>query len=435
MTTRMSDLKLKDIEPDSQISIYDRMCHSDAELCALLAQGDARRELTAIFGAADYTLLTALARAAQNARLRHAEPVYILPGIMGTQLGALRAAGAPADLLWLDPQDVIGGALTRLRLPATAGLVSLGAIPFSYLALQLRLRAGGLNVVMHDYDWRQSLEELATAFAARLRADAAPGILIVAHSMGGLIARHAMQDPALVRVRRLITLGTPHRGSFGAVQAIRGTYPVVRRLAALDRLHDAEFLAARVFSSFPSINQMVPPPGPGLAADLFDAGNWPRSGPRPDVRLLAAARTFFATLPHTEPRCITISGARQRTVTGLQLVDDDFQYEISDAGDGTVPLARSQLIGCDNYFVRCEHSALPRSATVARAVLELLRHGRTTRLATAPGPRPVHAVTVSDAQLRATWNTKVDWAALAPTARRTYLNQLNQPPRQYVPVT
>ena len=435
MTTRMSDLKLKDTDPDSQISIYDRMYHSDAELCALLASGNARRELIAVFGAAEYAQLAALASQAQRARLRHAGTVYILPGIMGTQLGALRPAGAPADLLWLDPQDVIGGALTRLRLPATSGLVSLGAIPFSYLALQLRLRAGGFNVVVHDYDWRQSLEELATAFAARLRANAAPEILIVAHSMGGLIARRAMQDPALVRVRRLITLGTPHRGSFGAVQAIRGTYPVVRRLAALDRLHDAEFLAAQVFSSFPSINQMVPPPGSGLAADLFDVDNWPRSGPRPDVRLLAAARSFFDTLSPTEPRCIAISGTRQRTVTGLQLVDDDFRYQISEAGDGTVPLERSQLVESDNYFVRCEHSALPRSATVARAVLELLRHGRTTRLATAVGSRRVHTVIVSDAQLRTTCVTKVDWAALAPAARRAYLNQLNQPPQQYVSVT
>ena len=417
------------------VSVYDRMCRSDAELSALLASGNARRELTAVFGAVEYALLAGLARRARRARRCHAETVYILPGIMGTQLGALRPAGAPADLLWLDPQDVIGGALTRLRLPEAAALVSLGAIPFSYLALQLRLRAGGFHVVVHDYDWRQSLEGLAAAFAVRLRADPAPGIRVVAHSMGGLIARRAMQDRELARVRQLITLGTPHRGSFGAVQAIRGTYPVVRRLAALDRLHDAEFLAARVFSSFPSINQMVPPPGSGLVTDLFDAGNWPRSGPRPDVRLLAAARAFLDTLSPTEPRCITISGTRQRTVTGLQLVDDEFRYAVSDAGDGTVPLARSQLAGSDNYFIRCEHSALPRSATVARAVLELLRHGRTTRLAAAPDPRPVHTVTVTDGQLRTTWNTKIDWAALAPAARRTYLDQLNQPPRQYVAVT
>jgi hypothetical protein len=419
----------------AEISIYDRMWHSDAELCAFLAQGRARRELTAAFGVPEYALLAALARKAAVAPRRHAESVYLLPGIMGSQLGMARAAGAPADLLWLDPQDIIAGTLTRLRLPDAAGLGPLGAIPYSYLALQLRLRAAGFAVTVHDYDWRQDLEELASAFAARLRADPAPAIFLVAHSMGGLIARRALQASEFARVRRLVTLGTPHGGSFGAAQAIRGTYPVVRRLAALDRLHDAEFLAARVFSTFPSLHQMLPPPGPGLSLDLFDADNWPQSGPRPDPRLLAAGRTFAARLPASEPRCIAICGTQQRTVTSMRLAADDFLYQVSDAGDGTVPLASAQLAGSDNYYVRCEHSALPRSATVARAVLELLRHGRTTRLVAQPGPRTARTVTVSDRQLRTTWSEKVDWAALAPALHRSYLNQLNQPPRQYAALT
>jgi hypothetical protein len=422
--------------PPAAISIYDRMWHSDAELCALLAQGGARRELTAAFGAAEYALLAALARQAAATPRRHAESVYLLPGIMGSQLGAPRAAGDPADLLWLDPQDVIAGTLTRLQLPDATGLGPLGAIPFSYLALQLRLRAAGFAVTVHDYDWRQDLDDLASAFAARVRADAAPAISIVAHSMGGLIARRALLSPGLAHVHRLVTLGTPHGGSFGAAQAIRGTYPVVRRLAALDRLHDAEFLAARVFSTFPSLHQMLPPPGPGQPLDLFDADNWPQSGPRPARPLLAGGRAFAAQLPAAEARCIAICGTQQRTVTGVRLIDDDFHYLVSDAGDGTVPLASAQLAGSDNYYVRCEHSALPRSATVARAVLELLRRGRTTRLAAAPpGVHAGRSVTVSDRQLRTTWLEKVDWAALAPALRRDYLNQLNQPPRQYAAVT
>jgi hypothetical protein len=421
-------------DPATEISIYDRLWRSDAELCALLAQGDARRELVATFGVAEYGLLAALARKAAATPRRHPESVYLLPGIMGSQLGAPRVAGAPTDLLWLDPQDVIAGTLTRLQLPDAAGLGPLGAIPFSYLALQLRLRAAGFAVTVHDYDWRQDLDALASAFAARVRTDPAPAIFLVAHSMGGLIARRALQSAELARVRRLVTLGTPHGGSFGAAQAIRGTYPVVRRLATLDRLHDAEFLAARVFSTFPSLHQMLPPPGPDLPLDLFNADNWPLSGPRPDPQLLAAGRAFVAQLPAAEPRCIAICGTQQRTVTSVRLAADDFHYRVSDAGDGTVPLASAQLAGSDNYYIRCEHSALPRSATVARAVLELLRQGRTTRLAARAGARTGRSVTVSDRQLRTTWIRKVDWAALAPALRRSYLNKLNQPPRQYAAV-
>ena len=147
--------------PVEGLSIYDRLRRSDEELSALLADGTARRELSAVFGAAEYAVLAALARKAQRVAKRHAEPVYILPGIMGTQLGALRSTPTPADLLWLDPQDVILGGLERLRLPDTAKLRPLGAIPYSYLPLQLRLRAAGYTVVMHEYDWRCDLEGLA----------------------------------------------------------------------------------------------------------------------------------------------------------------------------------------------------------------------------------------------------------------------------------
>jgi pimeloyl-ACP methyl ester carboxylesterase len=413
------------------VSVYDRLRHSDAELCALLVGGTARRELIAMFGAGEYALLTALARQAQRARLRHAEPVYLLPGIMGTQLGATRTAPTPADLLWLDPLDIIGGGLARLRLPDCAALITLGAIQYSYLALQLRLRAAGFAVVVHEYDWRADLAGLAAELASRMRDDPAPGIHVVAHSMGGMIARRALSEPGLERVRRLITLGTPHGGSFGAVQALRGTYPVVRRLAALDQVHDAESLAANVFSTFPSIHQMLPTRLSSESEDLYAIEHWPRSGPRPDAQLLRQARAFAATLPAADARCITISGTHQRTVTSLRLVNDEFHYAVSDAGDGTVPLERAQLAGHDNYFVRCEHSTLPRSATVARALVELLRHGRTTRLASAAGAPLGRHVTVSDSQLRGTWNGKVAWHRLAPAARRDYLNRLNQPPPQY----
>jgi len=84
-----------------------------------------------------------------------------------------------------------------------------------------------------------------------------------------------------------------------------------------------------------------------------------------------------------------------------------------------VPLESAQLAGCSNYYVRCEHSALPRSATVARAVLELLRSGRTSCLAAQPAAAG-RTVTVAIASLRRTCCKKIDWAGLAPAARRDF---------------
>ena len=48
--------------------------------------------------------------------------------------------------------------------------------------------------------------------------------------MGGLLARAALRSAA-TRVQRVITLGTPHLGTLAPVQALRGIYPTVRRLA------------------------------------------------------------------------------------------------------------------------------------------------------------------------------------------------------------
>ena len=424
-------------------SVYDRMRLDDAQLSALLASGRSRRALQAVFGRQDYQLLAQLAQRAAGARVRRPAPVYLLPGIMGTQLGLARAAPEAADLLWIDPQDIIAGRLTRLQLRTpeliagtaaqAAELITLGAIPYTYLALQLRLQAAGYHVVMHQYDWRLSLKVLAADFAARVRTDGAPASMIVAHSMGGLIARASLGLPGMERVQRMISLGVPHVGSYGAVQALRGTYPVVRRLAALDRVHDAESLAAGVFGSFPSLYELLPPAS-STAPDLHLAANWPLAGPRPDQTLLQAARGFFAGLPPTDARHCAIVGVGQRTVTGIRCSGDDFHYQISSQGDGTVALDSARLAGRANYQLRCEHSALPRSATVARALHELLSsgHTRTLKAAVASGAPPARPLTsVSDQQLRGNWSDKVDWQRCTPAERREYLNRLNQAPPQY----
>ncbi len=426
----------------TEVSAYDRLRLDDAQLCALLTAGRSRRELQAVFGPGDYALLTALAQRAARTKARPGAPVYLLPGIMGTQLGLARTAPLPPDLLWIDPQDIIAGRLRHLRLgdgataPDRDQLVTLGAIPYTYLALQLRLRAAGFTVIMHQYDWRRSLVDLAAQFAARVRADGAGTVMIVAHSMGGLIARAAMALPGMQGVQRLIALGVPQCGSFGAVQALRGTYPVVRRLAALDRLHDAETLATQIFGSLPSLYQLLPPQGDGAQPDLHDPQAWPHTGPRPDATLLQRARGFIASLPPPDSRYCAIAGTRQRTITSVRVAEDDFHYTIGDAGDGSVPLESAALAGCANYYLRCEHSALPRSASVARALRDLLLTGSTATLASVPAASSAHAVarrqvTVSDQLLRSTWTGKTDWPKLTPAARREYLNQLNQPPPHY----
>ena len=230
---------MKRREPVS-LSIYDRLARTPETLRLQLAKGRSQRELIALLGAAEYQQLARLARTAARTRIQHEPLVYVIPGILGTQLSQPRRSPWPADLLWVDPADIMAGRLQELALPQHAGLKTAGAIAHSYLPLQLRLQAAGFDARLYEYDWRWGLPELGAELAALLRTERARPIALIGHSMGGLVARAALAGPGLEHVRTLITLGAPHGGSFAVVQALRGTYPVVRRLAALDQLHTAE---------------------------------------------------------------------------------------------------------------------------------------------------------------------------------------------------
>jgi hypothetical protein len=440
------------VTPGTEVSVYDRLRHDDQQLCALLAAGKLERELQAVFGPALYVELATLARHAvrvARAAARHApqgaQPhsttVVIVPGILGSQLGELRPAPLPPDLLWLDPQDVMAGRLTRLRLPGPS-LVPLGALPLSYLPLRLRLQAAGYRVQVHDYDWRLDLETQTQVLAARLRAIGEP-IAIIAHSMGGLIARATLPLLGGMPLERVVLLGVPNRGAFGAVQALRGSYPVVRRLAALDARHDAETLASAVFASFPSLYQLLPDTD-WAGMDLHDANQWPATGPQPDTTLLVRARGYLASLPAADARCCQVVGTGQRTVAGIRGAARGnagaagFRYAIDGNGDGTVALESALLPGLPTWAVRCEHSRLPRDPRVGRALLELLAGREPARLARLHDPAAPSASTatprrtpVDDRMLASNWNAKLDWAQMSGEARREYLENLNLSPPQY----
>jgi hypothetical protein len=213
------------------------------------------------------------------------------------------------------------------------------------------------------------------------------------------------------------------------VQALRATYPIVGRLAAMDRVHDAETLTRQAFRGFVSLYQLLPAHGTTL--DLFDPDCWPRTGARPDIRLLRAARDFSQHLAAPDQRFYSIVGSGQRTVTGVERRGPQFRYQVSAAGDGTVATCCATLPGVKSYSLRCEHSELPRSESVAAALTDLLRRGRTGRLREGVGARHGRSIHVTDAVLRRELGRKLDWYQLSIGERRRYLDRLNDPPAAY----
>ena len=414
--------------PRDHVTPYDRFAWSDTQIERWLVEGAHAAELGAYFGAAEYRALKMLARRAHRVPLAaQALRVLIVPGIMGSQLGLKRAAPAPNDIVWLDPFDIQQGRLGVLRVGGGAAVVPLGAVLYSLLRLKLALRARGFAAEFHDYDWRLGIAELGRALAGRLAHHAR--IAIVAHSMGGLVARAALRHPGTGHVTRVVLLGTPNLGSCAAVQALRGTYAVVRKVARLAAQPSAEALATEVFSSFPSLYDMLPTGDWSGRADLLDPAAWPRSGPQPRAQLLAAARATQSLLAPADARFAAIVGVGQETVTAVARRRDDFIYTLTRHGDGTVPAASAALTGAPCAYARVAHSDLTRDPAVAAAVVDLLERGTTSRLPARYLSASRAAAQASDAQLRRTHADKVDWGALTPEARRAFLENLNEPPQ------
>jgi len=395
----------------------------------LLVSGAHDKELGAYFGAREYRELADLARHAVGVPLSDdSARVFVVPGIMGSQLGLKRQPPLPHDILWIDPIDIGVGRLTSLHLPSGAPIVPLGVVLYSYLRLKLNLRASGFAPVLYDYDWRLGVDQLGAALAERIRQEPVDRIMIVAHSMGGLVSRAALAHPGMDKVKRLVLLGTPNSGSYAPLQALRGTYAVVRKIASLVVEGTPEALAGGIFNSFPSLYHMLPGLGRD-GVDLFDPKAWPRSGPRPDRKLLREARHVRSRLVQADGRISVVVGVGQETVTAVERHRDDFIYTITRHGDGTVPAVSAALPGARHHYTPAAHSDLTRDPTVAAAVTELLRTGRTELLPSKWRSTGSAQAKISDRQLRRMHTRKVDWARLEPDERREFLENLNEPPK------
>src|SRR3954467_11375786 len=176
-----------------------------------LLTGASSGALQDYFGSDSYSQLRDLSRDASTRTVRGGPRVLILPGIMGSTLGK----PGPLTLLWINPLAIALGRLTELALNGRSGAVSVkGVVLLAYLKLKLRLKIAGFDADFFPYDWRLSLTQLGASLAAALDKEPSSEVHLVAHSMGGLVARAALLAPSGAKVKRLIMLGTPNYGSY-----------------------------------------------------------------------------------------------------------------------------------------------------------------------------------------------------------------------------
>lgn len=81
------------------------------------------------------------------------------------------------------------------------------------------------NLFLWAYDWRKSVNQIVADFDNYIStvADGDDEIVVVGHSLGGLVARIWYQQNLVdTRIKNVISLGSPHRGSVDAYEAWNG---------------------------------------------------------------------------------------------------------------------------------------------------------------------------------------------------------------------
>lgn len=324
--------------------------------------------------------------------------VVVLHGIMGANLDSRR--DDDWDRVWVHPWRLAKGRIVDLEL-SESGQPLPGRPPVrimglfaDYLPLVAELQSRW-KVLPFAYDWRADIDASVDRLAEAIR-DFAAGqpVHLVAHSMGGLVARRFTQrypelwkaiDDAEKRVRggRLIQLGTPNRGSFAISLVMTGEEPVVRKLALLDFRHSKRELV-RLLRGFPGSYQMLPAPDPAISDDrlrLYQADSW---GEWPVVQeLIDRGREFQEALREVRDpeRLVYVAGYDQETPDRVRIKrPGEFEYRMTRDGDGRVPHDLGLLPGVRTFYVNEAHGDLPKNDDVLAGIHELLQTGETTAL-------------------------------------------------------
>lgn len=239
-------------------------------------------------------------------------------------------------------------------------------------AIGFKETGAGDRLHIFPYDWRRDLEILADLLAARIEAAAAAGptsITIVAHSMGGLIARLVLESgkfstkPWFGRINGLMTLGTPHLGAPLALARILGLDGDMGVSAA-----DFKIIAAD--RRYPSGYQLLPAPGEsacwniktGGTLSVLDIYNPAVAGQLGmDSVLVDRVRWLHDTLRNgTQPahvRYFYFAGTGHSTLTRVNIgTSSKIVTRQQDAGDGTVPLWSALPSSGQKQLVVGEHS-------------------------------------------------------------------------------
>jgi hypothetical protein len=341
------------------------------------------------------------------------DAVIVVPGIMGTEL----VDTASGRVLWGMPQalgyaarwrhrgglaalhvtdEERAGRSTRIRpgrlLRVAEWAPVLGGVePYTDLVRDLRKNVAHPDAVREfGYDWRLSVDHNARLLAGAIEEHLAmwrshpgnPGgagarVVLVAHSMGGLVCRAL---GAVAEVRATVTLGTPFHGAVKAAMILnsgRGA-PVplhrglLRALAAtLPGLHDL-LPTYRCVETDDDVVHLTAADVAALGGDRELAEEAFARRARHEALALPGHRSVTGVAQPTEQTMRLRDGVVEAQRYGFrrhedgELVRDRIgrPVRVDRAGDGTVYRYASHLPGIPEIAVAQQHGALARTGCV-----------------------------------------------------------------------
>ncbi|MCL4859216.1 MAG: alpha/beta fold hydrolase [Caldilineaceae bacterium] len=286
-------------------------------------------------------------------------PIILLPGVMGSRLAntprdviscSLRGSGeiwlqdgrygqawfiATGNTLYLqpdkpEPQDECDQ-ITPI------GIMDSGDHDV-YGSFIKALEQAEYQVITFPYDWRLSLEpsaiKLQETISATISALGADQVVLVGHSMGGLLARTFIADSQRAQmVAKVITVGTPYWGAPKlALVARTGLLPNFVRIPLTESRYAALPIISQIIQNSPGAMQLLP------SDAYFQYGDGPYY--RDHDRLLnsfSATRNFFV---NNKGKYHSQNGGLINEASQLHANLDDFN---------------SGLNGVDYYVLAAEH--------------------------------------------------------------------------------